>query len=150
MREFGCTQQRLEGFCQVYGEAGRPVAPEYVINADFTFAGGARAVQRAVEEGMEFDAVFAHNDLSAVGALQALRQAARGGRAEADVALVGFDDIPLPLQAGYPLTTVHQPLREMGEAAASMLLDLLDETGQEPETACVIPTDLVIRRTAIA
>lgn len=148
-REFGCTQQRLDGFCQVYVEAGLPVAPEYVIDADFTYAGGARAVRQAVEEGMEFDAVFAHNDLSAVGALRALRQAARGGRTEADVALVGFDDIPVPSQAGHPLTTVRQPLREMGEAAAGMLLARLDGTAA-PETARVIPTDLVVRRTAIA
>lgn len=70
---------------------------------------------------------------------------------DADVALVGFDDLPLPLQAGHPLTTVHQPLREMGETAAGMLLAQLGEDdGALPEGTCVIPTDLVIRRTAIA
>jgi LacI family transcriptional regulator len=149
-REFGCTRQRLDGFSQVYAEAGLPLGAEYVIEGDFTVAGGVRAVQGALADGMEFDAVFAHNDLSAVGALRAIREAARAGRgaADADVGLVGFDDIPLASQAGYPLTTVRQPLREMGEAAAHLLLARLNEVAIG-ELEVVIPTDLIVRRTAV-
>ncbi|MEY9893902.1 LacI family transcriptional regulator [Catenulispora sp. MAP12-49] len=149
-REYGCTRQRLAGFTQVYADAGLPVAPEYVIEGDFTVAGGVRAVRHAMQDGMEFDAVFAHNDLSAIGALRAIRQAPLRGLSDGDLALVGFDDIPLASQAGYPLTTVRQPLPEMGEAAARLLVARLSETpAPEPEPT-VIPTDLVVRRTEVA
>ncbi|MEY9933860.1 LacI family transcriptional regulator [Catenulispora sp. GP43] len=151
-REFGCTRQRLAGFRRVYADVGLPVAAEYVIEGDFTVAGGVRAVQQALRDGMEFDAVFAHNDLSAIGALRAMRQAPRGSLADDDIALVGFDDIPLASQTGYPLTTVRQPLPEMGEAAARLLLARLDDgvRGPAPESSVVIPTDLVVRRTAVS
>ena len=118
---FGCTQQRLDGFAAAYAEAGHPIARTASSQGDFTFDcgrdGGAATRSRP---GVEFDAVFAHNDLSAAGAMQALREAGR--RVPQDVAVVGFDDIPMAAHTEPPLTTVHQPMREMGEAAARMLL----------------------------
>jgi len=143
---FSCTRQRLAGFLGVYAKAGLPVAPEYVVDGAFTFAGGVRAVRNALADGREFDAVFAHNDLSAAGALQAIRTAGRDR--SLDVALVGFDDVPLAQQAGHAMSTVRQPLREMGETAARVLVRQLDE-GPVAETEVVIPTSLVIRRTAV-
>jgi LacI family transcriptional regulator len=124
---FGCTQQRLAGFGKAYADAGVPLAPERVLIGDFTVGCGRHAIDTAIAAGLTFDAVFAHNDLSAAGALQAVREA--GMRIPEDVAMVGFDDIPLAAHTQPPLTTVHQPLREMGETAARLLLARL---GGEP------------------
>jgi LacI family transcriptional regulator, galactose operon repressor len=113
---FGCTRERLDGFAEAYGGAGVPLDPALVVEGDFTFDCGQLAVKRTIEAGIEFDAVFAHNDLSAAGAMQAVREAGR--RVPEEVAVVGFDDLPLAATTEPPLTSVRQPLREMGDAAA--------------------------------
>jgi LacI family transcriptional regulator len=92
--------------------------------------------------GTGFDCVFAHNDLSAAGALRAIHDA--GLRVPEDVAIVGFDDVPLATYTEPTLTTVHQPLREMGERAARMLMALFDGTSPSG-TPEILPTALVVR-----
>jgi len=139
---WGCTAERLDGFAAVYADAGLPVPAARVIEGDFTFETARAAIRQALVDGTEFDAVFAHNDLSAAGALQALREAGRAVPEE--VAVVGFDDVPLASQTDPQLTTVRQPLREMGAAAARMLMAHF--AGEPlPDEAAVIPTDLVVR-----
>ena len=139
---FGCSQQRAAGFAEAFAEAGFPLTPDRVILGDFTLDRGRDAVREALAAGVAFDAIFAHNDLSAAGAMQAVRDSDR--RIPADVAVVGFDDIPLAAHIEPPLTTVHQPLREMGETAARLLLAHFDGTPL-PDTPTVIPTTLTIR-----
>ncbi|MDX6210507.1 MAG: LacI family transcriptional regulator [Frankiales bacterium] len=134
---FGCCQERTAGFAEVYTEAG--FSP-YILPAEFTAASGRAAVELALADGVVFDAVFAHNDLSAVGAVDALREA--GLTVPDDVAVAGFDDVPLAAERG--LTSVRQPLHEMGRAAATMLLDRLTGNGSGPHSL-VIPTALTIR-----
>jgi LacI family transcriptional regulator len=136
-QRFGCCQERTAGFSQVYAEAG--LSP-YVVPAEFTAASGRAAVELAMADGVAFDAVFAHNDLSAVGAMEALRAA--GLTVPDDVAVAGFDDVPLAAQRG--LTSVRQPLHEMGRAAATMLLDRLAGNRSEPHSL-VIATSLTVR-----
>jgi len=142
IERFGCTQERLDGFVDVYAAAGLPLAPELVVEGDFTYDSGHLGVKRALAAGVTFDAIFAHNDLSAIGAMQAVREA--GLRVPEDIAVVGFDDVPSAAHTVPALTTVHQPLREMGEAAAHLLLDHFAGTAM-PHTPTVIPTQLVIR-----
>jgi LacI family transcriptional regulator len=139
---FGCTQERLAGFAGAYAEAGVPLSVDRVVLGDFTVGRGRDAVREALAAGLVFDAVFAHNDLSAAGAMQAVRDA--GCRIPADVAVIGFDDIPLAAHIQPPLTTVHQPLREMGETAARLLLAHFDGTPL-PDVPTVIPSVLTIR-----
>jgi LacI family transcriptional regulator len=139
---FGCTQQRLAGFASAFAEAGHPIPAERVSQGDFTFACGTEGVQAALKSGVEFDAVFAHNDLSATGAMQALLDSGR--RVPQDVAVVGFDDIPMAAHTQPPLTTVHQPLREMGEAAARTLLAHF-EGAPLPNRPTVIPATFTTR-----
>ena len=76
-----------------------------------------------LDRAPELDAVFAANDLMAIGALQALAE--RGRRVPDDLAVIGFDDIPLAATSVPPLTTVRQPMAEMGRALAARLLDLV-------------------------
>jgi LacI family transcriptional regulator len=143
---FGCTVQRLAGFADAYAGAGHPIAADHILSGDFTVAGGAAAVRRAVESGVDFDAVFAHNDLSANGAMGALLEA--GCRIPQDVAVVGFDDIPLAGHTQPPLSTVHQPLREMGEAAARTLLAHFEGTPL-PIRPTVLPTSFITRASTV-
>ena len=140
--EYGCTRERLDGFVDVYTEAGIELGQRSIIRGDFYFDGGRSAVAQALADGVEFDAVFAHNDPSAAGALAALHEA--GLRIPRDVAVVGFDDVELASYTYPGLTTIRQPMREMGEAAARLLLD---HVRRSPEAAPsrIIPTSLVIR-----
>jgi LacI family transcriptional regulator len=139
---FGCTRERLSGFAGAYADAGVPLTDDRVVIGDFTYGRGRDVVREALRAGLTFDAVFAHNDLSAAGAMQAVRDSGR--RIPADVAVVGFDDIPLAAHIQPPLTTVHQPLREMGETAARLLLAHFG--GRAPASApTVIPSTLTIR-----
>jgi LacI family transcriptional regulator len=141
---FGCVQERLDGFTETWAADGpSPVPPQDVVEGDFTFECGLRAVRQRLADGIPFDAVFAHNDLSALGALHALRQA--GLRVPEDVAVVGFDDIPEAGHSDPELTTVHQPLREIGEAAAELLLAQLGGRPPESGAPVVIPTTLTVR-----
>lgn len=146
--EHGCTQERLAGFADVYAAAGLPLEPWCVVDGDFTFEGGRASVARLVKSGRQlksgvgFDSVFAHNDLSAAGAVSALHAA--GLRVPQDVAVVGFDDVPNASQTDPPLTTVRQPLRAMGETAARLLMGHFDGRPLA-EQPIVLPTELIVR-----
>ncbi|GIE88791.1 LacI family DNA-binding transcriptional regulator [Actinoplanes regularis] len=139
---FGCTVQRNDGFVSTFAEAGRPIPETYVLPGDFTVACGADGVKQAIASGLDFDAVFCHNDLSAFGAVQAVLDAGR--RVPEDVAVVGFDDIPMAAHHQPPLSTVHQPMREMGEAAARTLLAHFEGTTL-PNRPTVIPATFTAR-----
>ncbi|HKD98235.1 MAG TPA: LacI family DNA-binding transcriptional regulator [Micromonosporaceae bacterium] len=142
IERFGCTQERLSGFAAAYEAAGLGLDGRHVVEGDFTFDCGRLAVKQAFADGVEFDAIFAHNDLSAAGAMQAVREAGR--RVPDDIAVVGFDDVPAAAHTDPPLTTVRQPLRQMGAAAARMLLTHFAGSPL-PQQPATIPTTLVVR-----
>jgi LacI family transcriptional regulator len=144
--EFGCTHERLAGFLDVYSEAGQAIATEFIVNGEFTFEHGEAAVRRVLTGGRRFDAVFAHNDLSAAGAIKALRDA--GLRVPQDVAVVGFDDLDVASHSDPMLTTVRQPFREMGERAAELLLDHVRGAAQAASSRTVA-TILVVRGSTV-
>jgi LacI family transcriptional regulator len=141
-----CTRERLAGFLGTYSEAGHPVDAESTVGGEFSFEGGEAAVGRALAAGRDFDAVFAHNDLSAAGAIKALRQA--GLRVPLDVAVVGFDDLDIALHTEPALTTVHQPFREMGRTAAEMLLDHVRGAAGAASSR-MVATRLVVRGSTV-
>ncbi|MGB3440300.1 MAG: LacI family DNA-binding transcriptional regulator [Actinophytocola sp.] len=141
---FGCTRDRTAGFRSA---AGPVFDANLVLEGDFTRGGGQAAIEELLVKDVPFDAVFAHNDLMAVGVLDGLRAAGRS--VPGDVAVIGFDDISIAEHTQPALTTVRQPSREMGEAAATMLLSHL--AGETPtEEPLVVPTSLVIRESAPA
>lgn len=91
------------------------------------------------------DGVFAANDLMAVGALQAARETGR--RVPEDLAVVGFDDSAVASSAQPALTTVRQPMVEMGRTLATLLLDQITHGG-EPQAPVILPTEIVRRDSA--
>ena len=137
---------RLDGYRDVMTDAD----PKLVVPGDFTPAGGERAMRELLDHRPEVDAVFAANDLTAVGALRVLRE--RGRRVPEDVAVIGFDDmLPVAEQADPPLTTVRQDIEEMGRLMARLLLRGLDRTTTDedaPRSGVVLPTTLVRRASA--
>ncbi len=138
----GCTRERLGGFVYVYAQAGIEVDPRGIICGNFQFEDSRSAVARALADGLEFDAVFTHNDPAAAGALTALHEA--GLSIPQDVAVVGFDDVEMASYTYPALTIIRQPMREMGEAVARLLLDHVRGSPQAAPS-CVIPTSLVVR-----
>jgi LacI family transcriptional regulator len=144
--EFGCTHERLAGFLDVYSEAGQAIATEFIVNGEFGFERGEAAVRQVLTGGRRFDAVFALNDLSAAGAIKALRDA--GLRVPQDVAVVGFDDLDVASQTDPALTTLRQPFREMGETAAELLLDHVRGAARAASSRTVATT-LVVRGSTV-
>lgn len=111
--------------------------------ADFTEAGGEAAMATLLERCPDLDAVFAASDNMAVGAMRALKAAGRS--VPDDVAVVGFDDLPIARSTDPPLTTVHQPVQALGQEMAKMLISLM---GGDRPTPLLLPTHLVIRDSA--
>jgi LacI family transcriptional regulator, galactose operon repressor len=136
-------QDRYQGYVRALQKYGLPRLPELVVESDFTDGGGYAAMQRLLPQHP--DAVFVASDWMALGALRALRAA--GARVPEEVALVGFDDIPLASQTTPSLTTIRQQILQIGALASQMLLDLLDSPGSPPVQK-ILPTELVIRESS--
>jgi DNA-binding LacI/PurR family transcriptional regulator len=132
---------RLTGYRQALRESPRR---SVVAVGDFTLDSGYTAMRHLLTDDPSLDAVFAASDLMADGALKALR--ATGRRVPDDVAVVGFDDIALARYTDPPLTTVRQPIMEIGRQMAGQLLTLVGGTDIEP--TMTLPTELVVRQSA--
>lgn len=110
------------------------------VEGAFTEESGARAMERLLDQGHPFSAVFAANDQMAFGAALALYR--RGLRIPDDISLVGFDDVAGAVYSLPPLTTVHYPIREMGALAARAMLSLLNRTRLDIR----VPSPQLVRR----
>jgi LacI family transcriptional regulator len=139
--DYGCNRDRLEGYKSVLEQAGIRFDARRVITADFAEGGGASAMTSLLTADPRLDAVFAANDLMAFGAMRTLRNAGR--RVPDDVAVVGFDDLPASAMTHPPLTTIRQPLYEMGRTAATMVMAAV--RGESIPKRVELPTSLVVR-----
>lgn len=118
--------RRKEGFLQAHADAGLPVEPRLIVEGNFMESGGTQAMHQLLDTGVPFTALFCANDQTAWGALLALQR--RGLRVPDDVSLVGFDDLPPSAYMSPPITTVRQPVYEMGLAVAASLLQALGQS----------------------
>ena len=132
--DMGAGAARLAGFRDAMADAGRTVDAELIAYGDFTEESGITAMRTLLAARPDVDAVFAANDPMALGALRVLRESEL--RVPQDIALVGFDDSVLARQTLPTLTTVHQPIEEMGRAMVRLLYDKI--RGIEPEQPYVI------------
>ncbi|MCB0981169.1 MAG: LacI family DNA-binding transcriptional regulator [Acidimicrobiaceae bacterium] len=117
--------ERLEGFASALSSASLQLQPQYVEDGDFTIEGGRSAMRRLLALSDPPTAVFLMSDEMAYGAMWALRD--EGLQAGHDVSIVGFDDHPVAESVG--LTTVRQPVREIGRIGARLMLDALEDGG---------------------
>lgn len=134
------AQERLRG----YREGLKPGMREYVFEGDFSQETGYSAGQRIAQSRPRPDAVFAANDLTAIGCLAALGEA--GLRVPEDVALAGFDDIPIARYVAPALTTVRVPIAALGAAALEMLALGIEAPGSQATQSIAMPVELAVRR----
>jgi LacI family transcriptional regulator len=137
-----CSRARLDGHRAALESAGLLVDPDLVVPGDFEHESGFRGAAAMLALPDPPTAVFAANDQMALGAYEAVRR--RGLRVPEDVSIVGFDDLPGSRWASPPLTTVHQPLAQMGTVATRTVLRMVrGEAIESPRLE--LSTDLVVR-----
>ncbi len=141
--EYTAAAARLAGFREALRLAGLDPGAARATHADFTPESGQAAVDLLLREGDPPDALFVSSDTVAVGVLHALK--GRGLHIPDDIAVVGFDDIPMAVYIDPPLTTIHVPAFGLGWGAADLALRLI--RGEDvAERHVVLETDLVVRR----
>lgn len=137
-----CSLARLDGLRSAMNSAGLEIRPEWIRFGDFHMSGGRDHARELLSSPDRPTAIFAGSDLQALGAIEAAR--GLGLRVPEDVSIVGYDDIPLAQWLTPRLTTVHQPLRRMGEEAARLVIRL-SEGSAEATPRMDLATSLVVR-----
>ncbi|MFD4985543.1 LacI family DNA-binding transcriptional regulator [Streptomyces sp. NPDC058374] len=137
-----CSRARLDGYRSAMTMAGLKVDPGLILFGDFHVEGGYERAAEMLSRPQPPTAIFAGSDLQALGVLEAAR--VHGLRVPHDLSVVGYDDVSIARWASPALTTVHQPLRQMAEEAAQMLMRL---RAQDPvSTRLELATSLVVRK----
>jgi LacI family transcriptional regulator len=134
--------ERLRGYGTALSENGIEVEKSLIVQGDFSELSGHRAVEQLLALESRPTAIFAANDSMAIGALSALRE--NNLRVPEDMAVAGFDDIPLARYMNPPLSTVHVDISQLGERAAALLLLSLQK-GLRTHEHLQLSTTLVIR-----
>jgi LacI family transcriptional regulator len=140
--EYTAATDRLKGYWIALEAAGLPFDPLLVRYGDFKERSGFEAMQSLLARPQRPTAVFVGSDVVAFGVLRAARQA--GLNVPRDLALVGFDDVPLAHYIDPPLTTVRLPAQRLGAEAAKMLIRMLEQGSGE--SSLLLDTELVIRQ----
>ena len=140
--EMLCSRARLDGYSAALAERNIPTSPELITEGDFTTPGGYEGAMALLEdEQSRPTAIFAGNDLQAMGVYEAARQLKI--RIPEDLSVIGFDDIQTAAYMGPALTTVRQPLQDMAATAARMVIDTNE--GRKIQKRVVLSTSLVVR-----
>lgn len=134
---------RLRGYKAALTDCGIPIRNELIIEGDYQQRSGYEAAKRLLNPNdPPPTAIFASNDLSAFGAMDAAREC--GFRIPDDISIIGFDDVPQSMIAYPKLTTVRQPLEQMGQIAVRMLLEHIKDRSHPPQRV-TLSTQLVLR-----
>ncbi|MET0929976.1 MAG: LacI family DNA-binding transcriptional regulator [Aeromicrobium sp.] len=136
-------RDRLDGYVAAMADAGLPVDPDLVVEGDFSEQSGWTGMEALLARRPDIDAVFAASDLMAMGALRSLR--GHGRRVPEDVGVIGFDGTTASETTDPPLSTVRQPLVQLGRRMAEMLLRHVDAGEPVPEHS-VLPVELIVRQ----
>ena len=140
--DLGCALDRLDGYRSALRTNHIPDAPELIYEGTFFQPDGFTGASILLDLPNPPTAIFASNDVMAMGVMDAIRH--RGLRVPDDVSVIGFDDIPQASLIRPALTTVRQPLEKMGRVATQMLLELLNKS-QKKIGRIELPTELIIR-----
>jgi LacI family transcriptional regulator len=136
------ARERLAGYTEALHEL-KPGASAHVLRGDFSEESGYRAGRRLVSMSERPDAIFAANDMMAIGCIFALTEA--GLSVPGDIAVAGFDDIPIARYVSPALTTVRVRIAELGELALERLVLAIAERGQDRHSVQTLRTELVVR-----
>ncbi len=139
---YTAASDRLEGYNDALGEANIPYDKDLVRYGDFDLQSGYVQMNSLLDSGSPFTAAFVASDVVLLGAETALRE--RGLKVPENIALVGFDDIPLSYYTEPPITTIHLPAKDLARRASEMLIQLLK--GDQPaQRQIIMDTHLVVR-----
>jgi LacI family transcriptional regulator, galactose operon repressor len=142
-RGLNSVENRSQGYLQALESAGVAPNPELIIQGQsWWHRAGYDGTQALLSKQVPFTALFAHNDRLARGAMLALNEA--GLKVPQDISIVGYDDIPEAEFADPPLTTIRQPMRAVGQAAAQLLIKLIEDPSAAPQQL-LFNTELVSR-----
>ena len=136
------SQYRLQGYHETMAANNLPVVPEWVVEGDLTQRSGAEAVKQLLATTPQVTAVICGNDLMAMGAINQIQQ--DGLTVGTDIAVAGFDDIPSSAYVNPPLTTLHQPIYDIGRQTCAMLIDIVN--GRPPTNQHVLLTPTLVVR----
>ncbi|MHA1279847.1 MAG: LacI family DNA-binding transcriptional regulator [Candidatus Helarchaeota archaeon] len=136
-------QDRIQGFREAMRENNVPLDEILIQDGDFTEVGGYQGMKKLLDLQQPPTAVFAANDLMALGAMLAIREA--GLRIPEDIALIGLDDIPAAKLVNPPLTTLTQNQENIGRTAAEMIFERIEGTAPKAPRLVELPFDLIIR-----
>jgi LacI family transcriptional regulator len=136
------SRERFNGYCAGLAELGLPYDESLVVNASLAPGSGAQAIATLLQLAAPPTAVYVYNDRLAIEGLQYLRQ--RGVRVPQDLSIVGFDDIRSSGMTSPALTTIHQPLDRIAEAAVAALL-----SAHAQPVRLVVPVELVVRQSSM-
>lgn len=140
--DLGCSQERLKGYQEAMKKHSVQIDPEWIVEGDFEQTTGYEKALKLISLSNRPTAIFASNDMMAFGAMNAVRD--KGLKIPGDISIVGFDDIFQSSQTMPGLTTVHQPLEQMGREATRMLVEMMAE--REIKSGKIeLPTKLVLR-----
>ncbi len=142
-----CAQDRCQGYEDALNNAGHPPNPALILEGDWQPTSGYDAFMKWQEEGQPVTAVFAQNDLMALGVMRAARDC--GLHIPDQLSVIGVDDIPLSQHFSPPLTTLRQDFTSIGRDAAQLLIRVVEEPAREKEHL-QIPAELIIRRSTTA
>jgi LacI family transcriptional regulator len=139
------THQRLTAYLETMAKWGVEVPPEWIAPSNYEYSGGFTAATQLLQVRPRLTAIVGSNDLLALGALDAC--ARQGLRVPRDLSVVGFDDMPMAALTKPPLTTIRNPIHDIGFAAAEALLQQI-ETGTPIQGTCLMEGELIIRESA--
>jgi len=137
------SRQRLTGYRDGMAEAGLEVQADWIVESDFSLAGGTRGIDTSLDRHPEITGVFVQNDQMAAGVLDACR--ARGMSLPRDLSVVGFDDVEWARYLHPRLTTVRQPVHAMGLSAGQLLLQMLGRKPVDPDLPTFFQPELIAR-----
>lgn len=140
------ADERLRGYRDTLAQAGIAFDDQLVASGNYVEPGGVTAMNILLDRGRPFTAVFAGNDDSAYGAMLAMHR--RGIVIPRDISLVGYDDLPHSSYCIPPLTSVRQPLRELGREAANAIVALIE--GRKPPRSALTRLELIVRESTRA
>ena len=144
------SARRWQAITETAAELNLQINPEATVELldnDPSPLPGFRAAKELISRGVNFTALFAYNDISCIGAIRAFRE--HGIRVPEDVSVIGFDDIREAAYQHPSLTTVRQPLREMGELAGNTIVDRIEGRKDCPAEIAISP-ELVVRESTAA
>ncbi len=133
--------ERFSGYLQALEAAGLHFEPELAVHGDGKAEGAAAAISALLALADPPTAIFCYNDMSALGAIRAIRD--HGLRIPTDISIVGFDDLYISQYLDPPLTTVRQPMPQMGRMAMETLLRIF--AGGDAEYDLKVPGELIVR-----